>query len=106
MKRLSLAIALAVIVAGHAAAGDPAWPWWCVLYPAHRPCPSCPDDYCPKPLPCVRGTPPGCADDYGLKPLPCVRGVSCLGANDYCPKRPVAVPCCYPPWYKCVPPKP
>jgi hypothetical protein len=48
----------------------------------------CPDDYCPKPLPC----PPCkdcncCCDDYCPKPMPCPPCKDCnCCCDDYCPK--------------------
>ena len=48
----------------------------------------CPDDYCPKPLPCVPSPLLSCCpSDYCLKPLPWLRAptLSCCG-GDYCPK--------------------
>jgi hypothetical protein len=46
----------------------------------------CPDDYCPKALPCVPPNACGCVDDYCPKKLPCVspNPEGCL--DDYCPK--------------------
>ncbi|MHB1036187.1 MAG: hypothetical protein ACYC35_15960 [Pirellulales bacterium] len=54
----------------------------------------CPDDYCPKPLPCVPCLKRSCLpDDYCPKPLPCVpcRAASTC-VDDYCPK-PLPVLC-------------
>jgi hypothetical protein len=62
----------------------------------------CPDDYCPKRLPCVPPNPVGCVDDYCRKPLPCVSPNAKGCADDYCPKAcPLFLgPLCEP-WYKC-----
>ena len=80
------------------AAGPSWWPW-----PCHGPhCPTCPDDYCPKRLPCV--CPEKChgANDYCPKPLPAVCPVKCFLKNDYCPKDScIPIPCCWPAWYTC-----
>jgi hypothetical protein len=64
----------------------------------------CPDDYCPKPLPCVPCL--SCCrtcDDYCRKPMPCVPCLPCCRTcDDYCRKP---LPClCWPcnPGYKCV----
>jgi hypothetical protein len=67
-------------------------------------CLVCPDDYHPKPWPCL---PPsvccGCCDDYDCKPLPLipcpVTGCDC---EAYCPKPLPCPPGAYcPPWFKC-----
>ena len=55
----------------------------------------CCDDYCPKPMPCVRQVGCGVCDDYCRKPEPCAREVCCFGCDDYCKK-------CLPP-LKCPP---
>ena len=103
MRTVWLPTLLALLLAaGSAPASEPGhhgWPWG-LGRPA---CPTCPDDYQPKCLPagprpvCGRG-----ADDYCAKPLPCVRGVTCVGRDDYC-RRPF--PClrldCYPAWFTC-----
>src|SRR5262245_23643457 len=47
----------------------------------------CPDDYCPKTLPCVSCTPKGCVDDYCPKTLPCVPPCAGGCVDDYCPKN-------------------
>ena len=57
-----------------------------------RRCCTCPDDYCPKPLPCVPCAPRGCCDDYCAKPLPCVPCALRGCCDDYCPK-PCAFTC-------------
>jgi hypothetical protein len=59
----------------------------CCAKCATTPC-CCPDDYCPKPEPCVRCVPRSCCpDDYCPKPQPCVPCVprSCC-PDTYCPK--------------------
>ncbi|MBN2023585.1 MAG: hypothetical protein JW809_12440 [Pirellulales bacterium] len=70
----------------------------------------CPDDYCPKPAPCVC-LPRTCGrcDDYCPKPAPCVCPPRiCGGCDDYCPKPAPCVQLC--PWpnsfYRCVPMNP
>jgi hypothetical protein len=67
----------------------------------------CPDDYCPKKLPCVPCTPRGCVDDYCPKKLPCVPCNPRGCVDDYCPKTcPIWLgPLCQP-WYTCGPPEP
>ena len=57
----------------------------------------CCDDYCPKPLPCVRGVSCFGCDDYCPKPLPRACGVNCFCCDDYCPKPLPCVRCCPPP---------
>jgi hypothetical protein len=106
MSRWVLATVVLIGFAWSAAgAAEPparAWRWpWCA---PTRPCPCCPDDYCPKPLPTV--CPVRCfgPDDYCPKALPCVCPCNCKGPDDYCPKKcPLWLPPCYPPWYVCVP---
>jgi hypothetical protein len=72
----------------------------CICYPP--PC-CCPDDYCPKPPPCV--TPPcgGCCDDYCPKAPPCVIPPCGGCCDDYCPKPcpTVCWPCRWPDFYQC-----
>ncbi|MBL8829391.1 MAG: hypothetical protein JNM18_20575 [Planctomycetaceae bacterium] len=53
----------------------------------------CPDNYCPKPLPCVRV--PLCyqCDDYCPKPLPCVQKPNCFECDRYC-RKPIPLLCC------------
>jgi hypothetical protein len=63
----------------------------------------CPDDYCPKTLPCVPPVPKGCVDDYCPKTLPCVPPVAKGCVDDYCPKTCPIVLKCWEPWYKCCP---
>jgi hypothetical protein len=100
MTKLLRAIGLAVTVVSLAAPARAGWrDWWC----CGKPCPSCPNDYCPKSLPLVpcpsRIHGP---DDYCPKRLPCTRPVTCFGADDYCPRPcPITVPRCPPPWYSC-----
>jgi len=81
-----------------AATGCTPRPWWC------------PDDYRPKPCPCVcRSCPCGCCDDYCAKPAPCVcPPLACGCCDDYCPKPAPCVrwPCAWPAWFKCPPPLP
>jgi hypothetical protein len=88
-----------------APATEPNRCWWsCSWFSALKPCPSCPDDYCAKKLPCVAPVTCRGPDDYCCKPLPGVCPVKCCGKDDYCPKPcPVVPRCCYPPWYICVP---
>ena len=69
----------------------------------------CPDDYGPKPLPCIKGPAGGCCpDDYCPKPLPRIRCPlpgSC--PDDYCPKPMPNL--CRPldrTFYRCVPTDP
>jgi hypothetical protein len=85
-----------------AAPGDEPKPcWWSCSW---KPCPSCPDDYHGKPLPCVTALKWHGPDDYCAKPLPCVSPVKCLGPDDYCAKPCPTVPRCWnPPWFRCVP---
>jgi hypothetical protein len=67
-----------------------------------RRCCTCPDDYCPKPLPCVPCAPRGCSNDYCPKPLPCVPCAPRGCCNDYCPKPCcIYLPPCWPAWYSC-----
>ena len=47
----------------------------------------CPDDYCPKTLPCVPPNPKGCVDDYCPRCCPLFLGSLCE------------------PWYTCSPPR-
>src|SRR5437016_5003745 len=66
-------------------------------------CYDCPDDYCPKPLPCPRPNRGGClCDDYCPKPMPVISCFPRGCVDDYCPKP---FPCCLPPslrpWYTC-----
>jgi len=68
-----------------------------------RRCCICPDDYCPKPLPCVPCAPLGRCDCYAPKPLPCPPcALRYCAPDDYCPKPCcVYLPACYPAWYIC-----
>jgi hypothetical protein len=61
---------------------------------AYLPC-GCPDDYCPKPLPCVPCLKlGGVADDYCPKPWPCIPcWRPCGVADDYCTKPLPCLPC-------------
>ena len=71
-----------------------------------RRCCTCPDDYCPKPLPCVPCAPRGCCDDYCAKPLPCVPCALRGCCDDYCPKPCcIYLPPCWPAWYSCGAPR-
>ena len=99
--RLVLVLA-ALGLGGTAAASAPHGPWrW---YTGLRPCPSCPDDYCAKPLPAVCSAVWRGKDDYCPKPLPGVCPVSCFGKDDYCRKPLPAVPRCWvPPGSTCGP---
>jgi hypothetical protein len=66
-------------------------------------CRTCPDNYCPKPQPCVPCAPLGCCNDYCPKPLPCLPCPLCYCApNDYCPKPYcLNLSPCWPAWYTC-----
>jgi hypothetical protein len=92
-------LVLAVMVAKATLAGD--------LGPATsccdaRRCCTCPDNYCPKPQPCVPGAPWGCCDDYCPKPMPCAQPLRYCGPDDYCPKPCcLYLPPCWPTWYSC-----
>jgi hypothetical protein len=46
----------------------------------------CPDDYCPKKLPCCPPCTRGCIDDYCCKKLPCVSPNPRGCVDDYCRK--------------------
>jgi len=64
----------------------------------------CPDDYCPKTLPCVSPNAKGCVDDYCPKTLPCVTANPKGCVDDYCPKScPILFPSNCEPWYRCGP---
>jgi hypothetical protein len=66
----------------------------------------CPDDYCPKPLPCVIPTATGFVDDYCPKTLPCVPSTPKGCVDDYCPKTcPIILESNCQPWYICGPPE-
>src|SRR6266436_6119001 len=75
-------------------------PWWKCL---QRPpcCPTCPDIYTPKPLPCTKPARYCGPNDYCGKPLPTVCPVRCWLPDDFCAKPLPCVPRCYPPWYTC-----
>ncbi len=80
----SLVLGLGLVAAAEGAEPGCRW-WWpsCLRFSC---CPCCPDDYCPKKLPCV----------------PCP--LKYCGRDDYCPKAcPIYPPPCPPPWYTCVP---
>lgn len=70
-----------------------------------RQSPCCPDDHCPKPLPCVCDVPACCPDTFCRKPclvLPCPTKARC--PDDYCRKSiPKTCSSPYSHWYKCVP---
>ena len=68
-----------------------------------RCCCTCPDDYCPKPLPCVPCVLLGKCDCYCRKPMPCPPcPLGYCGPNDYCPKPySICLPLCSPAWYTC-----
>lgn len=92
---LSMALAAVLVLALHGSllAGEPCSVMGralhfnkgpCCCWP--RPC-LCPDDYCRKPLPCLRL--PCIArtcDDYHCKPLPSEPCVPCLQCDTYCRK--------------------
>ena len=64
----------------------------------------CPDDYCPKPLPCAAHNWCGTCDDYCKKPLPCAGHNWCGTCDDYNKKcGPISMTQCLPPWFKCYP---
>ena len=90
MRRLLLAALL--LTAGVARAGEPGPKWWSVLYPSYHCCPKCPDDYCPKPLPCATPWRYCGPDDYCPKPLPCATPWRYCAPDDYCPKPPPPLP--------------
>ena len=70
----------------------------------------CCDDYCRKPLPCVKPLcDSGSCDDYCPKPLPCVKPLCYCGCcDDYCrkplPQLNCHFCCGYPDYYRCGPP--
>src|SRR5262249_24043866 len=65
----------------------------------------CPDDYCPKSLPCVPPNSKGYYYDYCAKPLPCVPPNPKGCYDDYCPKTcPIFLGRLCEPWYSCGPP--
>lgn len=99
-----------ILLSGGARASDPcgcwglSWPW----STERRPCCSCVDDYCRKPMPVVPPYKyPYCGkDDYCAKPMPVVPlyKYPYCGKDDYCPKPcTMWLPRCYPTWYTCVP---
>lgn len=53
----------------------------------------CPDNYCPKPMPCVQK--PNCfqCDTYCPKPMPCVQQPNCFECDRYC-RKPIPLLCC------------
>jgi hypothetical protein len=75
------------------------WLWSCCRRPQQ--CPTCPDDYCGKPMPCTCPVKCCCPDDYCAKAMPCTCPVKCCCPDDYCAKPLPCVPCCYPAWYTC-----
>ncbi|HZZ82712.1 MAG TPA: hypothetical protein VFE62_29710 [Gemmataceae bacterium] len=79
----------------------PRWRFW-LGAPVCPPTGCCPNDYLPKPLPCVPRVPCGGPDDYCKKPLPCVPRVPCGGPDDYC-KKPLPCLLCPPvsPFLRC-----
>jgi hypothetical protein len=67
-------------------------------------CYNCPDDYCQKPLPCVRRVCGGGPNDYCPKPLPFVPCPVKGCGEDYCAKPfPSCLPPSIRPWYSCGP---
>jgi len=64
---------------------------------------TCCDDYCPKPMPCVKRTCNFGCDDYCPKPMPCVKRTCNFGCDDYCPKCPPTIRCAPTAGLKCVP---
>jgi hypothetical protein len=64
----------------------------------------CPDDYCPKTLPCVPPTARGCVDDYCPKALPWVPPNARGCVDDYCPRPcPLWLGKWCESWYRCGP---
>jgi hypothetical protein len=64
----------------------------------------CPDDYCPKALPCVPRNLCGCIDDYCPKTLPCVPSNLPGCTDDYWRKKcPLYLGALCEPWYHCGP---
>jgi hypothetical protein len=101
-----IGLLVASLSISHCARGtEPDRHWWWPWRSPHPPCPCCPDDYCPKPMPLVP-CPVHCAgpDDYCYKPLPSTCPVKCGGPDDYC-RKPLPMPPspCSPPWYTCGP---
>jgi hypothetical protein len=97
------AIALTALYT-HAAAAQPHDGWWlCPGISLHRPCLCCPNDYCPKPMPCAPCPVCCCGpNDFCGKPLPCVSPYCCCLCDDYCCKpAPYIYPCYTPPGLTC-----
>jgi len=86
------------VLCGQGRASDLSWPCRqrCV-------CPTCPDDYCRKPLPAIAQLKYCGPDDYCKKPLPNIFRFTWCGPDDYCKKPLPTMPHCYPPWYTCGP---
>jgi hypothetical protein len=62
----------------------------------------CPNDYCPKTLPCVPPNAKGCVNDYCPKSLPCVPPNPKGCVDDYCRKTcPLTLGKVCEPWYIC-----
>ena len=53
----------------------------------------CCDDYCPKPMPCVKRVCKFGCDDYCPKPEPCVKKTRATRCDDYRPKCPPVIKC-------------
>jgi hypothetical protein len=88
-------------------ADDPpgGWRLWPGHHSLHPPCMMCPDDYCPKPMPCSAPFKYCGPDDYCCKTMPCVAPFKYCGPNDYCCKPlPPILPLCPTPLYTCGPP--
>jgi hypothetical protein len=105
--KLGAAAVIAVVVAQAALACDA-----CRSRKCASPCSRgglmlcCPDDYCPKPLPCLPCPQRSCCpDNYCRKPLPCVPcPKTCWRPDDYC-RKPMPRLCWLPPpvKYSCGP---
>lgn len=93
-----LSLFLAIVAAGPCAAAETGPMTTCC---DARSCCVCCDDYCPKPMPCVRCAPLGCCDDYCPKLMPWTKPLCYCGPNDYCPKPWICVRPCWPAWYSC-----
>jgi hypothetical protein len=55
----------------------------------------CPDDYCPKPCPCMAHPQGWCPNDYCRKPFPCLSSPTGWCGDDYCRKPLPSL--CWPP---------
>jgi hypothetical protein len=99
----SLVLGLGLVAAAQGA--EPGCRWWWPWGLRFSCCPCCPDDYCPKKLPCAPcPVHSGGRDDYCPKSLPVPCPLKYCGHDDYCPKAcPTHLPPCSPPWYTCVP---